>query len=169
MGLDISVITKWAYATTPCVLDEHAMCTTHLRLDLSGEFPDQVRDLQPGCIDVEARWVFRAGSYSWYNLWRDHLCRAANGFPVEEIWMDPYGEREALFWELLNFSDCQGTLGPAACAACAGDMRAYMDGGAHERYLEGLEGGLVRGFDESMKDWSRAFEETSAGGLLLFH
>lgn len=55
---------------------------------------------------------FSAGSYSSYNSFRNHLSCALLGVTVTEAWENEEMYSEHLIWDLLNFSDCEGAIGP---------------------------------------------------------
>jgi hypothetical protein len=78
-------------------------------------FPGRAEGLTTGshfeCEDLHA---FRAGSYSGYNWWRNQLALMAYGKSAEEIWREP--NPSGPFIELIDFSDCEGVIGPIVAA-----------------------------------------------------
>lgn len=61
-------------------------------------------------------------SYSGYNYLRELLCRAAFGVSPRVIWDDPdtyKGHKYGGLVPLVNFSDCEGALGPETCRTIA--------------------------------------------------
>jgi len=88
-----------------------------------------LRGLQMGrCYETSGNVIeFRAGSYSGYNKWRDELARRALDLPAATVWEDPSRFVEAPFFELINFSDCEGTIGPDAASDLATDFGALRD------------------------------------------
>jgi hypothetical protein len=62
----------------------------------------------PSSNDID----FRAGSYSSYNSFRNHLSCALLGVTVSEAWENEETYSDHLIWDLLNFSDCEGVIGP---------------------------------------------------------
>jgi hypothetical protein len=71
-----------------------------------------------------------------------------------------WGMSEGPFWELIHFSDCEGTIGPEVSAKLAQDFARYQDqADAHP--------------DERFRDlyatWRTAFEMASQGGAVDFH
>lgn len=56
---------------------------------------------------------FRAGSYSSYNQFRDDLCRAIHGVTSDHVYENLEEYDGAQFIGLINFSDCDGMIGPA--------------------------------------------------------
>lgn len=64
------------------------------------------------------------------------------------------------FWELINFSDCEGTIGAAVCAKLAKDFAEYQTkADAHENLR----------FRALYADWRKACEFAADGGALNFH
>jgi hypothetical protein len=70
---------------------------------------------------------FRAGSYGGYNQWRDELAKLA-GYPPHPREKHSLHQSSACevqsgpFWELLTFSDCEGTIGPKIATKLAKDF-----------------------------------------------
>ena len=56
---------------------------------------------------------FRAGSYSWYNRFRNTLALTMHGVPASTIFEDPDRYIGTDFFYLINFSDCDGIIGPS--------------------------------------------------------
>lgn len=92
-------------------------------LDLAAPYTGEV-------LGNEPRW-----GYGSYNCLRDMLAEFA-GYPAVEhttrlglagvrhdagAWAATAGP----FWELINFTDCDGTLGPAVCSKLRDDFRAH--------------------------------------------
>lgn len=69
---------------------------------------------------------FRAGSYSGYNQWRRQLALTFARMEPEVIWNHDDHELEAPFVELINFSDCDGAIGPATSKKLAKDFDDYV-------------------------------------------
>jgi hypothetical protein len=109
---------------------------------------------------------FRAGSYSGYGEWRDELARLAGYEPVDGL-THPYarGAWDAAngpFWELINFADCEGVIGPVVAAKLVDDFDRYA-----ERAAEHKEGW----FRDLYKTWRDAFAMAADGGdgCVVFH
>lgn len=78
---------------------------------------------------------FRAGSYSGYNFWRNQLSIMA-GYPgVNYVW-DRFDTTKEMkpFYELINFSDCEGIIGSEI------SKKLYQD------FVD---------FDEKAKNWEK--------------
>ncbi len=93
-------------------------------------------------------------SYGGYNNWRNWLAvQAGYEGGAEEAWKATSGP----FWELINFADNEGTIGPVACAKLALDFIAYAD--------------KVQGDELSMqryKAFAEAFAFVGAQGAVKF-
>lgn len=120
MGLDISYYRNLRHIEDPTdeqLSEQQAAWHQHpngvICLDLGTQNPDWAFPLQNGCYEGE--WVgnFRAGSYSGYNEWRRELCLMALGVEPEVVWQNYEDYKGRPFVELINFSDCEGTIGPA--------------------------------------------------------
>lgn len=117
---------------------------------------------------------FRAGSYSGYNAWRNELAKLA-GYP--ETPFESFGNvrmrhdagawvaGSGPFWELINFSDCEGTIGPVVSSKLAKDFSEWDERAKQHDEDAGLNGGLYERFQE----WRQAFEMAADGGLVDFH
>ena len=70
-------------------------------------------DLEPGQYESTGEYYsFRAGSYSGYNQFRKLLSLAANGISDSDVWESADASTSLPFYYLINFSDCEGTIGP---------------------------------------------------------
>src|SRR5262245_51471646 len=96
----------------------------------AGGFPQPAGSFPNGCYtrdeNLDKPWwlCFAAGSYSAYNDWREHLALMAHGVEAEHIWQNP--ERYPAFRELIDFTDCDGTLGTEICQKLADDFHSYL-------------------------------------------
>lgn len=63
--------------------------------------------------------AFRAGSYSGYNWWREILAKLVGITDINAFWIKTGGinnrKGKEPFFELINFSDCEGTLPLREC------------------------------------------------------
>lgn len=104
---------------------------------------------------------FYAGSYSSYSWWRDVLSTHFYGVPAYHVWANRDDYRDLPFFELIDFSDCEGYIGATVAAKLAADFKAYraaassVDVGEH--WLEQYE------------NWARAFAVAARGGVVEFH
>lgn len=103
---------------------------------------------------------FRAGSYSGYGEWRRWLCQLAFGVPPEEVWKNPGKWADYPLSLLINFTDCDGEIGPVASAKIAEAMRAMRP-----TLEEGQDDHNVYKFDLFLA----AFTIAARGGVVIFH
>lgn len=92
------------------------------------------------------------GSYRLYADWRDWLSRSFIGVPAAEIDADEH--RGQPFYELIDFSDSSGFLGPDAVET----LSRNFDGWEHELegHLEKLEtDGLYLAYEEIYRQFQR--------------
>lgn len=110
-----------------------------------------------------------AGSYTGYSRWREELAKLA-GWPLGsyerygKIWpshaASAWDKESGAFWELINFSDCEGTIGAATSAKLARDFAAHQaKADAHEDEW----------FREKYGEWRAAFELAANAGAVSFH
>jgi hypothetical protein len=131
--------------------------TIGLTFPVHGSFPQHANDLDATAVYCAIeKFSFIAGCYSRYNRWLEQLGHLA-GIPcIDLFWRSP---RPAPFAELLDFADCDGTIGTAVCQKLAGDFAAWAGQAAQhpERY-----------FRERFVFWRHAFEVASQKGCVVF-
>lgn len=103
---------------------------------------------------------FRAGSYSGYNAWREDLSNLALGVSARAVWRHPGEYVSQPFFELINFTDCDGIISQEVCADLAHDFVSMRD----EILTDGEEW-FVNLYDT----WAQAFEIASGRGFVVFH
>lgn len=84
--------------------------------------------MKPGLYEYTTksrRHGFRAGSYSYYNWWRNELANFALGVDAEDVWFEPHMYRGQPFVELINFTDCDGRIGTTVAAKLAADFTSH--------------------------------------------
>ena len=166
MGLDI-VAFEHASPVIPCDQDLEED-DEHVVAWVDEDMARSLRGLQMGrCYETSGNVIeFRAGSYSGYNKWRDELARRALDLPAATVWEDPSRFVEAPFFELINFSDCEGTIGPDAAADLATDFCALRARIAAQPLANPQE---ETWFMDVHDQFQEAFElAASGGGLVLF-
>lgn len=168
MGLDISYYAG-LIAVRPRNPDEEPdcgqVCFWHTH------YPERAPEIAEDTIySYASSGSFCAGSYSGYNRWRDELAQLA-GYPKA-----PYQDRydgiqmrfdagawaasEGPFWELINFSDCEGTIGASVSAKLAKDFAEYQPKADAHR---------DDGFRSRYAEWRKAFETAQNAGAVSFH
>lgn len=126
-------------------------------------------DLETGWYDCEGEsFNFRAGSYSGYNSWRRALCEAIHGVSDVEFWKDAENFIGQPFYELINFSDCEGQIGPKVSEKLFQDFANpenekkfldYCKTNFGTDYLEDF-------YQANWDDFKKAFEIARQGGLV---
>lgn len=128
-------------------------------------YADRASEVEAEAIYTSTEtYGFRAGSYSGYNSWRNELAKLA-GYPEikgrfdEGAWQEESGP----FWDLINFSDCDGVIGTAACKNLLADFLAFdaqakVHAGPHNEY-----------FYEVYKEFTHGLTLAADNGVLDFH
>lgn len=171
MGLDISaykgpvklVVTEAAFKGLSDEEKDHYYDTGGHVYAAHPSLAERLGSLEPGFYEFAARSHFRAGSYSAYNYWRDWLAKAALYAPAAVVWENPEKFRDKPFYELINFSDCEGAFGPEACARLA---KAFADN--RERIFKDFQT-EDSWFMDLYNDFASAFAEAAeTGGFVRF-
>lgn len=126
------------------------------------DFPDRIAPIVAnGVYKIHGdRFGFRAGSYSGYGQWRNELAELALGVPAKQVWTNRAGYAGCAFYELIDFSDCEGVIGTVACAKLAADFdRFHGKADQHEDEY----------FRRKYADWRKAFHLAADGGYVDFH
>lgn len=158
MGLDITACGKLtAVARHPEGEDEESLRIDQTSLDYTEKyFPGRTAGLAPGIYSPAETFPFRAGSYSGYGEWRNQLAIFAGWPSAKHVWENV---DTGPFVELINFSDCEGYIGPQVAAKLAKD---FADHAARAAKAEPWFAALYR-------SWRTAFEIASDGGCVVFH
>jgi len=175
MGLDISAFS--GIEKVDCVFDEdgdaihpvtRAPIDYDVRVYANPDFPGRAAGVEDRACYVGKDSCGLSTGYGSYNAWRNELAKLA-GYPetrqvnygIAEMrydagaWLATSGP----FWELINFSDCEGTIGPVVSAKLAKDFAEFEDrakavgGHFYDRYQE----------------WREAFDMAANSGLVRFH
>lgn len=91
------------------------------------DFPRHMRGIAPGLYRLttdSAGIHFRAGSYGGlsYSEWRSELAKRFLHTDPKSVWGHPDKFTGQPFAELVNFSDCEGVIGPVIAAKLADDF-----------------------------------------------
>ena len=173
MGLDVTAYKNLAPANGNEAFDEHG----ELRYEDGYVKFYENPDFQGRAEGIDTRIAYKpedstclcAGSYGGYNKWRDMLAELA-GYPLTEYKL--YGAtancHSAACWngaqgpfaELINFSDCEGTIGPKVSAKLAADFATFRSkADSHpDEY-----------FRRKYVEWQDAFEFVGDNGAVEFH
>jgi len=183
MGLDISVYRKVTFVRDMDPdEDEGADWRSRGRLASHPHFPAQFDGMKDGLYELSgdcerasaAEWKggepdpdrmqFRAGSYSGYSQWRARLAQLA-GYRAE--WRGDWNvPASGPFVELVNFSDCEGAIGPKTSAKLAKDFAEWQERADAYAATLGDDGAW---FAELYRTWRRAFEMAAGTGAVDFH
>lgn len=157
MGLDI---TYAAGVTRVACTDEQC---DHEHLYIDPDFPTHAAPLAEGHYAAgEGGWRdFHAGSYGGYNMWRDKLARLAGAPSARAMWTDRETYQSYPFYELVNFSDCDGAIGPEVSRKLAADFNAMAE---QARALGGNDG-----FFRLYQQFRAAFTTAQHDGVVCFH
>lgn len=144
MGLDITAYRD--IEKIDCVFDgdgepinpssREPLNTDYFQIYVNPDFSERADGLDHKAVYKYAEEMdFRAGSYSGYNHWREQLAELAGWPKVEtERWGQKllrhdaatYDAKGGPFWELIRFSDCEGTIGPKTSAKLAKDFADHQ-------------------------------------------
>lgn len=109
-------------------IDEDAFdYDTHHHLYVNSHYPERAPEIQSDAVYTSAEdYGFRAGSYGGYNNWRNGLAELAGYDPIDDrhdkgAWETDGGP----FWELINFSDCEGVIGSSVSKKLLADFLAF--------------------------------------------
>lgn len=132
-------------------------------------FEASLRGLEEGWYECSGEsGGFRAGSYSGYGEWRGRLSVCALAAEPEAVWADPDRFRNQPFFELVNFADNEGTIGPEAAADLFADFDANRDG-VFAAYAEAWDDpDDISWFRSRYDNWREAFRVAAGGGLVKF-
>lgn len=134
MGLDIRAYKNAERLDLPVSADHDALWDDEGKFNVYGspDFPERLDGYEPGWYSGEPVLMttigerkingFRAGSYSGYNRWRTLLSVAALGATAKQVWDDPAKFAGQPFVPLIQFSDCDGEIGPKTSALLARDF-----------------------------------------------
>lgn len=182
MGLDITAYRKLTKLNAvfnadgePIDPETHEPLDDYVQFYVNSDFPGRNGSIEHKAVySYSDSHDFRAGSYGSYNNWRERLAELADYPAVEHETVTGYApsrqiRRDAAAWrglcegkpfvELVNFSDCEGVIGPEVSAKLANDFadfderaKATGDEWFYDRYC----------------DWRKAFEMASDDGAVKF-
>lgn len=183
MGLDITAYRRLKPCEKPPGADNGDFdYDRYFRPDRHEEFPGRDAGMTSEWYEIDqtegGRDGFRAGAYSGYNQWREWLA-ALVGYPTIAH-TDHRGSRllhsagawEAdggPFWELIHFSDCEGTIGPVVSAKLAKDFAEWDERAQAACAAMTQAGEPGAWFHQRYCDWRAAFELAADGGAVDFH
>jgi hypothetical protein len=176
MGLDISAHRK--VTKIDCVFDEddspidpqtREYMDYAARAYANPDFPGREQGVEDRAYyNAEESESVLHMSYGRYNRWRDQLAKVA-GYALgsytqyvntyESYAASAWAVSEGPFWELINFSDCEGTIGPVVSAKLSNDFAQFDE----QAKAEGED------FYRAYQELRRGFEMAADGGMVSFH
>lgn len=163
MGLDITAYSQLKDTGRPfdwAVDEENALISNN-----HPDFATRCVEFTPGnAFKYSVSYRACVGAYSYYGAWREKLAKLAGYSPVTGG-TRPYSKgawvaTEGPFWELVNFTDCDGVLGTAVCQKLAKEFADYEESA---RLLEDDD------FLYTYLQFRAAVEWASDGGAVVFH
>lgn len=128
-------------------------------------FRGREEPFKEGYYEGDDDFGFHAGSYSGYNAWRARLCELVHGVPPKTVWSDHESWAGKPFVELIDFSDCEGTLGTTVSIKLLKDFKEYraivankLDNSFEDSY-----------FMQKYDNWLQAFSLAANNGAVCFH
>lgn len=170
-GLDIGIYTGLTIAINPNV-DEYGYPydeDNQVLVVENKDFPGRIQGLRNNTVYNYTKYdTFDAGSYSSYNWWRNELARIAGYKPIEFIEdgksVLKYDEtawrlKNGPFWEIINFTDADGAIGPVVSEKLYRDFQKYKDKAMHFKNEY---------FIDVYLNFLNAFDVARKNGLILF-
>ena len=130
-------------------------------------FPGMMSGIETNDVySYEDMYDFRAGSYSGYNRWRELLCKTMVGVLPSLVWGNKDCFKGGPFIELINFTDCDGIIGPEMCKKLHKD---FIDNKDTIDNRQDVGDDLEEYFERLYLEWCKAFEFASQDGCLVFN
>jgi len=136
------------------------------------EVTDRCHDLEEGVyLDTfdTVQHHFRAGSYSGYNEFRNRLSKALLGVEASAVWEDPATFEGRPGYEMIDFSDCEGTISSSVADKLRQDLVENRDVfKAHLIEVFGEDNDQVEWSMETYDNFIYAFELASENGVVIY-
>jgi hypothetical protein len=148
-------------------------------VDTPANFAARIHGMRAGYHKTSGEeFGFRAGSYSGYNWWRELLAKAIHHKSAQRVWheadeLEPEAEEFAdyvpmpAFYELIEFSDCEGCIGTEVSKKLHKDFGENRE--KYVEYVKAQEADIAGYCINRYDDWLKAFEIASKGGFVAFH
>jgi hypothetical protein len=119
--------------------------------------------------DESRQHDFSAGPYSTYNWFRRNLSTAIFGVSAEDIWLKSEAYEGRPFFELIEFSDCDGVIGPEVSKKLHEDFETHRSSMIKYCLDNFIDDDHSYEYTMGVYDnFSKAFKIASNGGLVLF-
>jgi hypothetical protein len=129
-------------------------------------FKEQADGLTTGRYDADTWEHFRAGSYSGYGEFRRALCRAILGVEPQRVWEEQEAFKGRPFFNLINFSDCEGVIGPLTASKLADD---FADPQHRAKFETQMKDHADRDYYlQKYDEWAEAFKVAADNGMVIF-
>jgi hypothetical protein len=151
MGLDIRV---WKNTKLKSDADDGDVGDDEFFVSSDNTTPATLGGERTGIYTGDRAFGFRAGSYSTYNEFRAVLSRLGLGVVPEAVWENPEEFEGQPFIEMINFSDCEGFIGPKTAKKLAADFERFNDKFTDKHDSE-------RWLVEIYRDFAEAFKEAA--------
>lgn len=165
MGLDITALGS----IQPCSQhgdSDASYGAGHVYLNVyENAFPERAVPITEGCYVANKQMHFRAGSYSGYNRWREQLSMFALGVMPQMVWDYPNVYEGKPFYELINFADNEGLIGPIVSVKLAADFAEGFGPAAEWAGVNDPTGYWFSKYGE----WLKAFQIAANAGAVQFH
>lgn len=126
-----------------------------------GGMKERLEGIESEWVTGQYRGIFRVGGYSWYGRWRNRLSLSVLGVAAQDVWRNPEKFAAQPFYELIDFADNEGCIGPTVSAKLSTDFA--------ENRENALNGGDVTEADTLLYDnFAKAFEEAAKNGFVKF-
>jgi len=160
MGLDISFGNNIKKISEEFADDYNHQ--THVNIPDNDYFYAQQLPITHGHYSFDSYGSFHLGSYGTYNSWRNLLSRIALGVSASAVWNDRNRFCNSPFYELIDFSDCEGVIGSIASAKLSRDFTENRERiFAHHEADEWFRG--------KYDSFATAFSVASDNGFVRFH
>lgn len=163
--LDIDVVDYdvWPYPDgAQALVYDYAEQPSPLFSETSGEWLQG--GVEPGFYSAENEYSFRAGSYGGYNQFRSELAFFAE-YRDTDAWRTPELYQDYPFYELVNFSDCEGYINTENSGRLYEDFVEH-----HQAWVERWKDTeLSDYYIEKYVDWMTAFDYARKNGFVDFH
>lgn len=135
MGVSIDAIIEPVLAYTD---EEYAALPDDESRDAAADTLYRVRNILAFAERADGRpegWYTAVGvmrgpssSYSGYGYFREQIAIRALGVEPEAVWSDEGGQYKGKpFYEIIDFADNEGAIGPVTCAKLAKDFREHRE------------------------------------------
>ena len=143
------------------------LCGNH-SLHIHSSYPEHSLPFKDDdCVKTSGERIgFKAGSYSSYNAWRNKLCQRAHAIDAEYLWDNSEAYQGKPFYELIDFSDCEGYIGHIVCKKLAEDFEEHYEK-AKEFFNNSNE--LTDYHIGKYESFMKAFQLASEDGIVEFH